>query len=52
RSRKGMRRSHDVLTPVNVVYCSCGAPTRSHAVCPTCGKYKERQVIHTATSHA
>ncbi len=52
RSRKGMRRSHDALTPVNVVYCSCGAPTRSHAVCPTCGKYKERQVLNVENSNA
>ncbi len=52
RSRKGMRRSHDALTPTNVVFCSCGAPTRSHAICPTCGKYKDRQVINVAGSNA
>ncbi len=51
RSRKGMRRSHDALTPVNVIFCSCGAPTRSHAICPTCGKYKERQVLNIAGSN-
>ncbi len=52
RSRKGMRRSHDALTAVNVVYCACGAPTRSHSICPTCGKYKERQILNIENSNA
>lgn len=27
----------------------CGAPTLPHRVCPTCGKYKGRQVVIVAT---
>ena len=45
RSRKGMRRSHDHVAKPNVTYCSCGEPTLSHTVCPSCGKYKGRQVV-------
>ena len=43
-SKKGMRRSHDRIAKHSVIYCSCGAPTLPHAVCPACGKYKGRQV--------
>ena len=43
-SKKGMRRSHDRIAKPAVIYCSCGAPTVPHAVCPSCGKYKGRQV--------
>lgn len=45
RSRKGMRRSHDRVAKPSVIYCACGSPTIPHAICPTCGKYKGRQVI-------
>lgn len=45
RSRKGMRRSHDHVTKPNVIYCQCGEPTLPHSVCPSCGKYKGRQVV-------
>ncbi len=48
RSRKGMRRSHDRVAVPNVIYCSCGAPKVSHAACPTCGVYNNRQVITIA----
>ena len=44
-SRKGMRRSHDAVAAPNVIYCTCGAPTVSHAACPSCGKYQDRQVV-------
>jgi large subunit ribosomal protein L32 len=50
RSRKGMRRSHHNVSVPNVVYCSCGAPRLSHSVCPTCGKYRNRQVVAIKTS--
>lgn len=43
-SKKGMRRAHDRIAKPAVIYCSCGAPTVPHAVCPSCGKYKGRQV--------
>ncbi len=45
RSRKGMRRSHDRVAIPTVIYCACGAPTISHAACPTCGVYRGRQVV-------
>ena len=44
RSKKGMRRSHDRVAKRTVIYCSCGAPTAPHTVCPSCGQYKGRQV--------
>ena len=43
-SRKCMRRSHDRVAKPTVIYCSCGAPTKPHSVCPSCGKYNGRQV--------
>ncbi len=45
RSRKGMRRSHDRVAMPTVIYCSCGEPTVPHAVCPSCGTYRGRQVV-------
>ncbi len=45
RSRRNMRRSHDSITPPNVVFCECGEPTLSHRVCASCGNYNGRQVI-------
>lgn len=45
RSKKGMRRSHDRVAKPTVVYCSCGEPTVPHAVCPSCGAYRGRQVV-------
>ena len=43
-SKKCMRRSHDRVAKPTVIYCSCGAPTKPHSVCPSCGKYNGRQV--------
>jgi large subunit ribosomal protein L32 len=49
-SRRGMRRAHDALTPVNVQECpNCGAGKLSHHVCPSCGHYKGRQVLKMRT---
>lgn len=50
RSRKGMRRSHDHIAKPNVIYCSCGEPTLPHSVCPSCGKYRGRQVLNKTAS--
>ncbi|MBO4312150.1 MAG: 50S ribosomal protein L32 [Desulfovibrionaceae bacterium] len=44
-SKKGMRRSHDHVAVPSVIYCTCGAPTLPHSVCPNCGTYKGRQVV-------
>ena len=49
RSRKGMRRSHDRVAKPSVIYCACGAPTIPHSICPTCGKYKGRQIVATVS---
>lgn len=43
KSRRGMRRSHDALKPVNVIYCNyCGQPTITHSICKFCGKYSSK----------
>ena len=45
RSRKGMRRSHDLVSLHSFIYCSFGEPTVPHSICPNCGTYKGRQVV-------
>ncbi|MGD9100931.1 MAG: 50S ribosomal protein L32 [Anaerolineae bacterium] len=46
--RRDRRRAHDALKPPNLVTCpepDCGELTLPHRVCPSCGKYRGRQVI-------
>ncbi len=46
RSKRNKRRSHDALTPVNVVECpQCGESTLPHRVCRRCGSYRGRQLV-------
>ncbi len=46
RSHTGNRRSHHALTSRPLTVCKdCGATRLRHTVCPTCGKYKGRQVM-------
>lgn len=46
RSRGRKRRSHDAITLPNPSACpQCGEPKLPHRVCPSCGYYKDRQVI-------
>ena len=46
KSKRDKRRTHDKLTPVNVVECSrCHAKKLAHRVCLTCGYYDNRQVL-------
>ncbi len=46
RSRRGMRRSHDFAVPKTVINCSnCGYVVKPHHVCPSCGYYKNREVV-------
>lgn len=43
RSRKS---ANDKVTVASVAYCSyCGAPRLPHRICPSCGYYKNRQVM-------
>ena len=46
RSKRRMRRAnHDKVTAPNLVPCpNCGDVMVPHRVCPSCGKYKGRDV--------
>ena len=40
KSKRNMRRSHDALTPLNIVSCpQCKNPRLPHSVCESCGFY-------------
>ena len=45
KSKKGMRRSHHHVPVPAVVLCKCGNPTVPHAVCPSCGQYRDREFV-------
>lgn len=46
RSKRNMRRSHDFLTAPGVQSCpNCGALSKPHNVCISCGQYKGREVV-------
>jgi large subunit ribosomal protein L32 len=50
-SRRGMRRSHHHLAPINTTECpNCGAVKLSHHVCKSCGHYNGRQVLKSKAS--
>lgn len=50
RSSKRERASHFALKNINLTVCShCQKAIRPHRVCPHCGWYKGREVIHTVT---
>src|SRR3954454_3456206 len=47
KSRKGHRRSHHHVTPVQVQYCpKCNEPVLPHRLCPNCGSYQGREVVN------
>ncbi len=47
KSRKGTRRSHHHITPVQIQYCpSCNEPILPHRMCPNCGIYQGREVVN------
>ncbi len=51
--RRGDRRSHQHLTPVQLVECpQCHSLRLPHHVCPTCGTYRGRQVLHIKAADA
>lgn len=46
RTRRNMRRAHDFLTAPSLSVCpQCNEPKMPHRVCPTCKKYKGREII-------
>ncbi len=46
KSRKGMRRSHHHVTPIQIQYCShCEHPILPHRICANCGFYQGREVV-------
>ena len=50
KTKKRMRRTHFKLEVSGLVTCShCGAMTKSHTVCPTCGYYDGKPVIAKPT---
>ena len=47
KTRKRLRRSHFKLEVTGLVACPhCGAMIRSHRVCPKCGYYGGKEVLH------
>ena len=48
KGRKGRRRSHLALVPIQLQPCpQCRRPRQPHRVCPNCGSYGGREVIKT-----
>ncbi len=48
RGKQG--RSHDSLKKVSIAKCpKCGDPILAHNLCPTCGHYRDREIIHVET---
>ncbi|MBM3979062.1 MAG: 50S ribosomal protein L32 [Planctomycetes bacterium] len=46
RSKKGTRRSHHAVTPVQIQFCArCSEPVMPHRVCSHCGYYQGRDAI-------
>lgn len=46
RHRRGNRRREQFLKLPQIVTCThCGENMRSHHVCPSCGFYRDRQVL-------
>ena len=46
RSRKGTRRAHHFIVPLQIQYCSnCKEPVLGHRVCGGCGYYQGREVV-------
>ncbi|MDD5706615.1 MAG: 50S ribosomal protein L32 [Kiritimatiellae bacterium] len=50
KMRVRQRKAHIKATVAQVKACpQCGAPQRSHRVCPACGQYRGRQVLTVKT---
>ena len=47
KTAKRLRRSHFKLTAPGISTCPhCGAMVRPHRVCPKCGYYKGKEIVH------
>ena len=47
-SKRGMRRSHDAIQPMNFQECpNCGELKLPHNLCRACGQYNGREVLPT-----
>jgi large subunit ribosomal protein L32 len=47
-ARKNSKRAHHAKKPKHTVSCqNCNEARLPHAICPSCGAYGERMVIHT-----
>jgi large subunit ribosomal protein L32 len=50
RSKVGMRRSHDSIQPIGVIFCkNCGEARMPHNICKHCNTYNDRNVRPTPT---
>jgi large subunit ribosomal protein L32 len=48
KSKRDMRRTHKKAAAPNITKCpQCGEIRLPHHACPSCGTYKDRQVIKT-----
>ena len=46
RSKKGTRRSHHHVVPVQIQFCvRCSEPVMPHRVCSHCGYYQGRDAL-------
>lgn len=49
KTRTAMRRAQQKLTAPQFISCpQCHEPKQPHRVCPSCGYYKDKEVIATA----
>lgn len=49
RARKNKRRSHDAISAPGISECpNCHEMRLPHRACPSCGYYRDREVIETA----
>lgn len=49
KRRTSSRRAHDGLTPLVKAECpNCHEPKLPHRACPSCGRYKGREVVEVA----
>ncbi len=47
KTAKRLRRSHFKLEVTGLITCPhCGAMIRSHRVCPNCGFYGGKEIVH------